>query len=174
MKITIATFAKAWEFAHKAHKGQKRKGNEQPYIEHPISVMLTINRLKKSSNPYALGAAALLHDTVEDCNITLEQIAKEFGFTIAAMVEELTLDKTKYKTIGKSQYLAQEMLDMSSYSLALKLSDRYNNCLDMSGMDKSFKKKYKEETRYILSKLKKRKLTKTHKKLIKLIKKTIN
>lgn len=174
MIITSATLEKAMLFAINAHKGQTRKGDGRPYILHSLSVMYRIDGSKKSSNRYLLATAAVLHDTVEDCGITLEQIAKEFGYQVAALVEELTLDKEKYKSIGKKEYLAQELHDMSSYALSIKLCDRLDNISDMKEMSRHFQIRYKEETEYILNKIKTRKLTKTHNKLIKLINKELN
>jgi len=110
---------------------------------------------------------------VEDCGVTLKKIAKKFGHHVASLVEELTLDKSKYQTIGKTEYLCQEVLKMSSYALCIKLCDRLDNVRDMKKMPDSFKTRYTTETLKILEALKDRKLTKTHKKLIKLIKKEI-
>lgn len=167
--ITADTFEKAILFAIKAHKGQVRKGDGRPYILHPISVMQRISAIKQSENIYLLGAAAILHDTVEDCGVTLEEIAREFGYHVAAIVSELTLDKANYETIGKAEYLARELYGMSSYALAIKLCDRLDNICDMKYMKKEFIVRYIDETYYILERVMLRKLTKTHKKLIKMI-----
>jgi (p)ppGpp synthase/HD superfamily hydrolase len=128
---------------------------------------------------YLLGAAAILHDVVEDCyqNMTRDEkmamIAKEFGYAVASLVDELTLDKSQYSQIGKTQYLCNEVMKMSSYALAIKLCDRLDNVMDLKDMDKEFSERYKKETRDILQALSKRPLTETHKKLVKLIKKEI-
>ena len=66
---------KAYEMAYEAHDGQKRKTGE-PYIIHPIWVALILTDLKVDTDTLC---AALLHDTVEDTNITLEKIEKEFN-----------------------------------------------------------------------------------------------
>ncbi len=171
--ITSETFGKAVIFAANAHKGQFRKGDGRPYILHPISVMSRIGKAKKSVNIYLLGASALLHDTVEDCGISIEQIAQEFGYHVAALVQELTLDKRMYELVGKSKYLASEMLKMSSYGLAIKLCDRLDNVSDMKKMPSSFVRNYIRETEYILDRLPERKLTGTHKKLIRKIEKKL-
>jgi GTP pyrophosphokinase len=171
--ITAETFEKAILFAVKAHIGQVRKGDGRPYILHPISVMQRISAIKTSSNIYLLGAAAILHDTVEDCGITLEEIAREFGHHVAALVSELTLDKSNYEKIGKAEYLARELYGMSSYALAIKLCDRLDNICDMKDMKKEFIARYIDETYFILKRIESRKLTKTHRKLIKMINKEI-
>lgn len=168
MKSTAETLEKALIFAITAHKGQVRKGNGRPYILHPISVMSRIFANKESKNMYMLACAAILHDCIEDTEVTLEDIIKEFGPQVAAIVDELTLDKSQYEAIGKKEYLAQELNIMSSYALAIKLCDRLENVCDMKDMDEKFQQYYTKQTRYILSKLN-RHLSETHKNLIKQI-----
>lgn len=174
--VDAKTFEKAIIYATNAHKGQFRKGDGRPYILHPISVMNRILSIKKSTNPYLLGTAAILHDVVEDCfkefsdREKLDEIAKQFGFAVASIVEELTLDKKMYNLLGKSEYLARELVNMTSYALAIKLCDRLDNVCDMEKMGEDFRRKYTAETYFILNRLNDRPhLTKTHKKLIELI-----
>jgi (p)ppGpp synthase/HD superfamily hydrolase len=167
--VTSDLLEKAIVFAVNAHKGVKRKGDKRPYIMHPMSVMWRISNNKESSNMYLLAAAAILHDTVEDVDwVSHELIYQEFGPAVAALVEELTLDKAQYEVIGKKEYLLQEMNKMSSYGLAIKLCDRLDNVCDLRTMNLKFRKRYVEETEYILEKLD-RKLTPTHKRLIRQI-----
>lgn len=83
---------KALEFATKAHEGQIRKLSKEPYIVHPIQVAKTLEQAGFSEE---LICAALLHDTVEDTAVTLDQIQKEFGPQIAEYVSSHTEDKTK-------------------------------------------------------------------------------
>jgi len=60
--------------------------------------------------------AALLHDTVEDCeNISLQEIAENFGYYVAALVDELTSNESEIKKIGKTDYLKNKMTNISSY-----------------------------------------------------------
>jgi (p)ppGpp synthase/HD superfamily hydrolase len=167
--ITTEVLEKAIIFAANAHKGVKRKGDKRPYIMHPMSVMQRIFNNKKSANMYLLAAAAILHDTVEDVAwVTHELIYQQFGPHVAGLVEELTLDKEMYKTMGKKEYLLHEMNRMSSYALAIKLCDRLDNVTDLVTMKPDFIVKYVEETEYILNNLQ-RKLSATHKRLIKQI-----
>jgi (p)ppGpp synthase/HD superfamily hydrolase len=162
--INAKTLERAIEFAGKAHKGAFRKGDGRPYIMHPLSVMNKIQSIKKSNNALLLAAAAVLHDTVEDCGVELDTIAKEFGYYTAGLVEELTLDKEKYETIGKTKYLSQEMTKMSSYALCIKLCDRLDNVQDMASMGDEFIARYSKETISILDYVMKHrtKLSKTH------------
>lgn len=173
MNVTAETLQKAIEFAVRAHKGVHRKGSGAPYIIHPMAVMGRLMSVKESSNMFLLATAAILHDTVEDVEwVTRELIAQEFGYYVAGLVEELTLDKSKYGTMGKKEYLAHEMSRMSSYAFVLKLCDRLENVIDMRKMGKKFQTRYTEETNYIISEVEKnrKKITGTQKKLIDMLK----
>lgn len=171
--IGAEVLEKALLFAVKAHEGQRRKGNKRPYILHPIAVMMKLLEFKgESLNVYLIAAVALLHDTIEDCDhVSIQTISDEFGYRIAVLVEELTLDKSKYETIGKKQYLANHVVEMSSYALTIKLVDRLMNVEDMIDMGEEFQRKYSEETYYIMNYLQKNrsKITETQRKLIGLI-----
>lgn len=171
--VTAETLEKAIAFAVEKHKNVRRKGDGRPYILHPLSVLHTLLEIKKSKNAYLLASASALHDTVEDCeDVTLEIIAKEFGYAVAAIVEELTSVKDDMiKKGGKTPYLIEKMINMSSYSLCIKLVDRLDNIKDMKSMSAEFIKKQITSTSEIIQSLEKgRKLSKTHKKIIKLIK----
>jgi (p)ppGpp synthase/HD superfamily hydrolase len=170
MKVTAALLEKAILFATEKHSGQVRKRNGMPYIMHPIAVMTILNEIKKSNNDLLIAIACLLHDVVEDCGVTLQEIAELFGHRVASLVEELTSDEEEIARVGKKEYLAHKMLTMSSYALRIKLADRLHNLSDFD-TNRDFNKMI--ETVYILDTLKKRHLTSTHRKLIKAIKKKI-
>lgn len=76
----------AHEFAAKAHAGQVRASGE-PYLEHPLNVGLTLVEYQLDA---AAIAAALLHDVVEDCDVTLDEIAARFGSDVAKLVDGVT------------------------------------------------------------------------------------
>ncbi|HPL30736.1 MAG TPA: bifunctional (p)ppGpp synthetase/guanosine-3',5'-bis(diphosphate) 3'-pyrophosphohydrolase, partial [Anaerolineae bacterium] len=76
----------AYDFAAKAHEGQVRASGE-PYLEHPLSVGLTLAEYQLDA---AAIAAALLHDVVEDCDVTLEDIESRFGSDVARLVDGVT------------------------------------------------------------------------------------
>lgn len=80
-------FDKAAKFAIDAHCGAERKGKGYPYILHPMEAAGIVASL--STDPELL-AAAILHDTVEDTDVTIEQIRKEFGDRVAALVHRET------------------------------------------------------------------------------------
>lgn len=175
--ITNDVLEKAIIFATKKHKGQRRKGNKRPYIMHPISVMNTLYQIKEhSDNIYLLAAAAILHDTVEDCGVSLKKIAKKFGYHVASLVEELTLDKNQYEIIGKTKYLSIHMMSMSSYALCIKLCDRLDNVKDLKSMNSNFRSRYISETKDILNYISENRsnITGTHKVLISMINDVLN
>ncbi|MCH2175428.1 MAG: HD domain-containing protein [Lentisphaeria bacterium] len=85
----MSLVSKAKEFASNAHAAvnQKRKYTHDPYIIHPAAVAKKVASVTSDQN---LIAAAWLHDTVEDTNVTIEQIEDEFGKNIGLLVESLT------------------------------------------------------------------------------------
>ena len=80
----ISLIEKAYEIARTAHEGQLRKSGE-PYIIHPLYVAIILAGLELDKETLA---AALLHDVVEDTDITYEEIEKEFGVEVAQLVDE--------------------------------------------------------------------------------------
>jgi len=173
MEITGRLLERAIIYATEKHKGQIRKGDGKPYILHPIGVMMIMSKIKKTKNFNLLATCCLAHDIVEDCGVSLQEIADEFGYNVASIVQELTSDKDQIKKIGKEEYLLEKMLKMSSYALVIKLCDRLHNLQDMESMDYEFKSKTISQTTYIIDGLVERKLTSTHNKLIKEIKKLL-
>ena len=84
---------KAIAFATKAHEGQYRKGTMRPYIVHPVEVSDIVASMTKDEEVIS---AAVLHDTVEDCeDVTVEILEKEFGSRVASIVAQESEDKTK-------------------------------------------------------------------------------
>ena len=77
---------RAYRFAEKAHQGQKRASGE-PYVSHCIAVASILAELRV---PPAVVIAGLLHDTVEDTSVTLEDIQREFGEEISKLVDGVT------------------------------------------------------------------------------------
>ncbi|MCF2668031.1 MULTISPECIES: HD domain-containing protein [Lachnospiraceae] len=84
---------KAIEFATKAHEGQFRKGTKRPYIVHPIEVSDIVSSMTKDEEVIS---AAVLHDTIEDCEgITQRILAQEFSERVAYIVAQESEDKSK-------------------------------------------------------------------------------
>lgn len=83
---------KAIQFAVNAHKGSVRKGTDHPYILHPIETLQILSAMDADTN---LMIAGVLHDTLEDTEITLLDIYDQFGVDVAALVNAHTEDKRK-------------------------------------------------------------------------------
>ena len=143
---------KAWDFAVDAHKGVTRKFSGVPYFEHVRKVFKLV---KKVDSRETLGAAALLHDTVEDVDwVTLDIIRKEFGLEVMNLVKELTSKDKLLDMLGKKNYLLNKMINMSNDALTIKLCDRLQNISDHFSASEKFRKNYYNETRYIIDGLK--------------------
>lgn len=83
---------RAAKFAEQAHKGAHRKGTRIPYIVHPLETALIASML---TNDEEILAAALLHDTIEDTDVTYEDLKQEFGTRVADLVAAESEDKSK-------------------------------------------------------------------------------
>lgn len=143
---------KAWSFAEKAHAGVKRKFSGDPYFEHVRKVFKLV---KKVDTNKILGAAALLHDTLEDCpEVTYDILVNEFGVEVADIVKELTSKEDLLDVMGKPEYLLDKMATMSDDALTVKLCDRLQNLSDHFSASDKFRQKYYTETRYIIDGLK--------------------
>src|SRR5690606_31521812 len=106
----LSVIERAYTVAERAHRGQKRRSGE-PYITHPIAVAQSLAELGVA--PVAI-AAALLHDTVEDTEYTLEQLTEEFGEEIAMLVDGVTkLDKVKYGDSAQAETVRKMVVAMS-------------------------------------------------------------
>ena len=158
----------AGEFARVKHAGQTRSDGS-PYISHPVRVARIVRDHKRSKNIEHIINAALLHDTVEDTQTTLDEIEALFGQLAASLVAELTSDPEKIKQLGKTAYLQTKMANMTSYGLVVKLADRLDNVSDLkTAKNPKWRAKYKQETIEILDYLEKHRsqLSPTHRKLI--------
>ena len=146
--------ALADEFATESHKGQTRRGGS-PYIEHPKRVAYNVSKYAEvDANFEVLVVAALLHDTVEDCGVTIAEINMLFGPKVALIVDWLTTDDVEKSKVGKKVYLAEKMKKMPTEALLVKLCDRLDNVSDLDTADNpKWVEKYKSETNYILDEL---------------------
>jgi (p)ppGpp synthase/HD superfamily hydrolase len=137
----------AKEFAIQHHEGQTRKFSGEPYVNHPLAVG---DSAKKLGLPEYMLQAAYLHDTLEDTEATYDDIKESFGKDVADIVQELTSDKERIDQIGKTPYLTDKMINMSSDALTLKLLDRYDNVRNFANESEKFVKKYSKATREII------------------------
>ena len=118
-------FDKAAKFAIEAHRGTERRGKGYPYIIHPMeaaSIVATI-----TNDPEML-AAAILHDTVEDTDATIEQIRELFGDRVAELVQHETapLDESMPWREKKSQQIRQ-LTEAPYDSKVVALGDKLSN-----------------------------------------------
>ncbi|MDR9443500.1 MAG: bifunctional (p)ppGpp synthetase/guanosine-3',5'-bis(diphosphate) 3'-pyrophosphohydrolase [Microbacteriaceae bacterium] len=116
----------AFKKAEKAHQGQSRKSGE-PYITHPVAVAKILAEL--GTGPTTI-AAALLHDTVEDTDYSLEQLRQDFGEEVALLVDGVTkLDKVKLGDKTQAETIRKMIVAMSRdiRVLVIKLADRLHN-----------------------------------------------
>lgn len=137
------------EFAAKAHRNQKRKYTGDPYINHPIAVM---NIVASVTSDIDMLCAAVLHDVVEDCDVTIDEIMGRFGNIVAAMVSDLTDvskpedgNRATRKAIDRA-HTAQSMAN----SKTIKLADLIDNASDISQHDKGFAAVYMAEKKLLL------------------------
>lgn len=125
-KMDFTLILRAYEVARRCHEGQTRKSGE-PYITHPIAVATILAEL--GMLPKTL-AAALLHDTVEDTDLILDDLRAQFGDEIALLVDGVTkLDKLQYGEAAKSETVRKMIVAMSKdiRVLFIKLADRLHN-----------------------------------------------
>lgn len=117
---------RAYKVAEYYHRGQFRKSGE-PYITHPIAVATILANM---GSPDEVLAGALLHDTVEDTEYSLDELRSEFGDTIAVLVDGVTkLDKVRYGEAAQAETVRKMIIAMSRdiRVLLIKLADRLHN-----------------------------------------------
>jgi len=125
-KVDLSIIERAYSAAERAHEGQKRRSGE-PYITHPVAVAQILADL--GIGPKTV-AAALLHDTVEDTDYTLDQLRADFGDEITMLVDGVTkLDKVKYGDSTQAETVRKMIVAMSKdiRVLIIKLADRLHN-----------------------------------------------
>jgi guanosine-3',5'-bis(diphosphate) 3'-pyrophosphohydrolase len=131
MKDSIGRVLDALEFAAHKHRDQRRKNLEaSPYINHPIGLANILWNEGGVEKPEVI-AAALLHDTIEDTDTTPEELRERFGARVAAIVEEVTDDKTLEK-IERKQLQVSHAPDLSREAKLVKLADKISNLRDMA------------------------------------------
>ena len=118
--------SKAYDIADRMHAGQTRKSGD-PYITHPLAVTTILAELGMTGPTLC---AALLHDTVEDTDYTLEELRADFGDEVVRLVDGVTkLDKVKYGDSAQSETIRKMVVAMSRdiRVLVIKLADRLHN-----------------------------------------------
>lgn len=124
----IGLLFRALTFASEKHQHQRRKDAEaRPYINHPIAVATILANEGGITSPEIL-AAAILHDTIEDTETCREELAGLFGEKIAAIVTEVTDDKSLPKIERKQLQIAHG----PTLSDEVKLADKISNLRDIA------------------------------------------
>ncbi|HKP69259.1 MAG TPA: HD domain-containing protein [Pyrinomonadaceae bacterium] len=120
----------AASFAAVKHKDQTRKGNGQPYINHPLEVANILATIGGVDDDDMI-IAALLHDTVEDTDATFEDLEKKFGPRITGFVRELTDDKSLPKQ-DRKRLQVEHAPHMTHEAKQIKLADKISNIRDVT------------------------------------------
>jgi len=127
----IASILRAAAFAAERHRDQRRKGKDaSPYINHPLALARLLADECGEHDPKVL-VAALLHDTVEDTATTLVEVEQLFGAEVAAIVREVTDDKSLPKAERK-RLQVERAAHASRAARLVKLADKICNLRDLS------------------------------------------
>jgi (p)ppGpp synthase/HD superfamily hydrolase len=121
----IKLVSKALMLAAKGHAEQQRKSDNSPYINHLIEVMSLLVELAHETAPSVL-CAAILHDSLEDTNITQSTILSEFGVEALEMVKALTDDKS-LSLERRRQHILDKLPNASDNIRRIKLADVCSN-----------------------------------------------
>ena len=136
----------AYIFARDKHQGQLRRSGE-PYITHPVAVAIILSQL--GAGPSTL-AAALLHDVVEDTEVSLNDLKNIFGSDISNLVDGVTkLSKLEFTTEPSQADNHQKMLLAMARDIRvilIKISDRLHNIRTLGSMSPSSQVRIAQET----------------------------
>ncbi len=131
----LSLITRAYSFSEKAHTGQFRRSGE-PYIAHPLSVAAILADLRLDLESIVTG---LLHDTVEDTYVTLEDVRREFGDTVALLVDGVTkISQIKFRnSVEKQGENIRKMIVAMGRDVRVvlvKLADRLHNMRTLNHM----------------------------------------
>ncbi|XP_039714140.1 guanosine-3',5'-bis(diphosphate) 3'-pyrophosphohydrolase MESH1 isoform X4 [Pteropus medius] len=130
MGSEAAQLLEAADFAARKHRRQRRKDPEgTPYINHPIGVARILTHEAGITDIVVL-QAALLHDTVEDTDTTLDEVELHFGAQVRGLVEEVTDDKTLPK-LERKRLQVEQAPHSSPGAKLVKLADKLYNLRDL-------------------------------------------
>ncbi|MEA1981789.1 MAG: bifunctional (p)ppGpp synthetase/guanosine-3',5'-bis(diphosphate) 3'-pyrophosphohydrolase [candidate division Zixibacteria bacterium] len=152
--VNILLIRKAYEFSNHAHDGQKRSSGE-PYIQHCLEVAFILAEQHMDS---ATIVAGLIHDVVEDTEISLEHIRREFSDEIAELVDGVTkIGAVHFASREEQQveYFRKMLLTMSRdiRVILIKLADRLHNMRTLQYLSKEKQKIIASETREVYAPL---------------------
>ena len=124
--MTPAILAHAYEFASHAHRDQRRRGNKEPYINHPLRVARTVAERKAGVEVII---AAVLHDVVEDTAVTIGEVVMLFGQPVGDLVQELT-DPPSIENLPRKvrkRLQAEKFASASAGARMVKMADQIDN-----------------------------------------------
>jgi len=151
-KEELKVIKKAYDYALEKHFGQRRLTGEE-YIIHPLNVAYILTGIKAD---YETLSAALLHDVAEDCNVSIDSLKKEFGESIAFLVDGVTkINKLKFSldselTINNQRKILVGLTE-DVRVIIIKLADRLNNMQTLYVHSEAKQKKIAGETLDILT-----------------------
>jgi GTP pyrophosphokinase len=142
----------AYDVAEEKHRGQRRKSGD-PYITHPLAVATILAELGMDTTTLV---AALLHDTVEDTDYSLDAIRTDFGTEVALLVDGVTkLDRVKLGDAAKAETIRKMVVAMAKDPrvLVIKLADRLHNMRTLTFLPRPKQEQKAKETLEILAPL---------------------
>ena len=140
-KEEVEVIRKAYDYAENLHNGQTRQSGE-PYISHPLNVAYILAEMHADRDTICAG---LLHDTLEDTNITKEDIAHEFNKNVANLVDGVTKMSKMNFSSKQAQNMANTRKIITGISedvriIIIKLADRLHNMRTLE-----FKSEFKQK-----------------------------
>ena len=151
-RADVRVLQHGFEVAELAHRDQQRRSGE-PYITHPVAVAAILAELGMDTTTLT---AALLHDTVEDTDFTLDQLREEFGDDVAALVDGVTkLDKVAVGDHAQAETIRKMVVAMARDPrvLVIKLADRLHNMRTLRYLPPEKQEKKARETLEVLAPL---------------------
>ncbi len=121
----------ALRFAAQKHSRQRRKDSEAtPYINHPIAVAEVLARVGRITDLAGL-QAAVLHDTIEDTQTTVQELVEGFGEEVSVLVQELSDNKSLPKEVRKRLQI-EHAPHLSTHAKQIKIADKICNLGDIT------------------------------------------
>ncbi|MEU3955105.1 HD domain-containing protein [Streptomyces achromogenes] len=145
----IEPLRRAYVLAESSHRGQMRKSGE-PYITHPLAVTLILAELGAETTTLT---ASLLHDTVEDTDVTLEQVREQFGEEVRYLVDGVTkLEKVDYGAAAEPETFRKMLVATGNdvRVMSIKLADRLHNMRTLGVMRPEKQARIAKVTRDVL------------------------
>lgn len=139
---------KAYKFAEYVHRDQKRKWTNEPYFHHLLEVAKMVRETGCSQEAIA---AAYLHDSVEDCEVSVDLIDRLFGKVVADKVYLLTEQRPAgMNRSARKKYYAEQLKDADPETQTIKLADMISNVPSIIKHDPSFATVYVREKKELL------------------------